>query len=203
MSLIVYGALVAVGKASGVGEFTGDDVADTATNVSTDRRPAIAAAVLIGIVVYYGVTRPDNRVTVLFTGDQAAQSRKKTEIMPQRWQTWDERGNVLFQAGRHDEAIAAMEAALRYNPAYLFAHQIMAKSLRAQGKLAEAVAQFQIAIRLDPTNGGYHADLGAVYMDLGNYAEAERELVEALQRNPALGEAIKNLRLLRGRSGVR
>jgi tetratricopeptide (TPR) repeat protein len=134
-------------------------------------------------------------------GDQASQCRKMTEIMPNRLQGWMFRGEVLFQLGRYDEAVAAMEAALRKNPEFVPVHQRLARSLRAQGKLSEAAAQLQTAIRLDPANAEYHADLGAVFMDMNDFEAANHETKEALRRNPALGEGIKNQNILHGRSG--
>jgi hypothetical protein len=199
LSLLVYGTLVAAGRASGLSE----SAPDGDSHKWADRRLAMAAAAAVGVAVFVGVAWPDNRISVFMTGDEASQCRKVTEILPNRLQAWMFRGEVLYQAGRYDDAVDAMEAALRRNPAFVPVHQMLARSLRAQGKLSEAAAHLQTAIRLDPANAEYHADLGAVFMDMKNYDAARRELNEALQRNPALGEAIRNLNILPGRSGVR
>lgn len=175
LSLIAYGTLLVVGRASGFSESLQSDNFRT----RAERRLAMAAAVLIGVVVFVGVAWPDNRVSVMIAGNQAAQARKMTEITPNRLKSWIYRGDVLFNAGRYDEAVAAMKAALHRNPAFVPVYQIIARSLKAQGKLAEAASQLQSAIRLDPGNAEYHADLGAIFMDLNEFGAANRELNEA------------------------
>jgi Flp pilus assembly protein TadD len=162
-------------------------------------------AMLVGAVLIVGAAWPDNRVTVCMTGDQESQCRKAAEVLPNRPHLWVFWGEVLLNAERYDEATKVLEKTLRRNPEFAPTHQMLARVLQAQGNLPGAIRELQEALRLALTSAesaDYHADLGAVRLEQGDIGEAKRESLEALRRNPALGEARKTLGLIRFRFGA-
>jgi tetratricopeptide (TPR) repeat protein len=58
---------------------------------------------------------------------------------------------LLFAAGRLDEAVTALRAAVLLRPDYGEAHGALGVALNALGRHAEAVAALEEAVRLDPT----------------------------------------------------
>jgi hypothetical protein len=202
VSLLAYGAMVAADR--GIRDW-GLGIGLTARRPIPNLRsliPLLAAGLPVGAVLLVGAARPDNRVTVCMTGDQASQCRKMAEVLPNRPQLWVFWGEVLLNAERYDEAARVLEETLRRHPEFAPAHQTLAKVLQSQGKLPRAAAELQRALQLEPENAEYHADLGAVRLEQGDLAGAERESLEALRRNPAIGEARKTLSLIRLRSGA-
>ena len=59
-------------------------------------------------------------------------------------------GGTLLKTGRTDEAIAELEAALRYRPEDADLHNNIAVALAGQGRLDEAIAHFSQALRIRP-----------------------------------------------------
>jgi serine/threonine protein kinase/tetratricopeptide (TPR) repeat protein len=100
-------------------------------------------------------------------------SRRALEIDSQLAEAHAALGTALSLAGRHEEAEAAFQEAIRQNP-YLFeAHYFYARDSFAQGRIERAVQQYEDASRVRPED--YQAPLlvAQIHEDVG-HADAAR-----------------------------
>ncbi|MCE9596337.1 MAG: tetratricopeptide repeat protein [Spirochaetia bacterium] len=93
-----------------------------------------------------------------------------------------ERGNLAFDEGRWNRALAFYEEAAKKNPDCVEAVYNTANAYFKQGKYAPAIRYFQESIRLDPDFPESHFNLAVLYLKLGHgdparaYFEAYLEL---------------------------
>ena len=99
----------------------------------------------------------------------------------------------LRAAGKLDEAIAELHAAVRLNPADAAAHHHLGEALAGQGKLDEAIAQYQTAPRLRPNDGWAHHKLANALKTQGKLDAAVAEYRAAIRLNPNDGWAHHHL----------
>ena len=102
-------------------------------------------------------------------------------------------GNVLYNQGKYEEAVAHFTEALRLNPDYDKAHNNFGNVLYTQGKYEDAVAHFAEALRLNPDYADAHYNLGVVLQAQGRYQAAEAHYAEAVRLRPGYADAHKNL----------
>ena len=91
-------------------------------------------------------------------------------------------GRLLLEAGRTEEAEAALTEALRIDADHVDAIHDRGQALRKLGRWDEAVAAFETAATLAPTDGRIQYALSQIYRRLGRADEA----VEAARRFRAL-----------------
>jgi tetratricopeptide (TPR) repeat protein len=103
-----------------------------------------------------------------------------------------------FHQGRFDDAVAAVQQALRIQPNYAEGHGNLGYIYFHQGRHDEAVASYRQAIALKPTSGAFHSDLGSVLAAQEKFEEAEAVCREAVRLAPTepgshnnLGNALK------------
>jgi Tfp pilus assembly protein PilF len=90
-----------------------------------------------------------------------------------------------LQAGKTDDALRKITAALSLNPNYAEAHYYLAKAYMQQRQPLEAeIGEYKKTIELDPTFMRARHDLAAVYFEQGNYDGAFREVQEVLEIDP-------------------
>jgi protein O-GlcNAc transferase len=104
-----------------------------------------------------------------------------------------QRGNVLHDEGRLDEAIEAYQASVRLQPDLAQAHNNLGVALRARGHLDEAIAACREAVRLQPTYASAWSNLGSVLQRRGRFEEAVPAYLESLRWNPKHATAHYNL----------
>jgi tetratricopeptide (TPR) repeat protein len=102
-------------------------------------------------------------------------------------------GNVLFFQGRHDEAIASYQQALRINPAFAEAYSNLANVLSALERYEEAVSNCQQALRLKPNYAKAYVNLGNAYIGLDRRDEAIACYQQGLKLDPNVAEAHNGL----------
>ena len=102
-------------------------------------------------------------------------------------------GNVLKDAGRPVEAIAAYRTALALDPAYAEIHNNLGYLLQASGKLDDAIGHYRRAIALKPANHRAHYNLGNALFLAGNPEEALGPLREAVRLEPRFAAAWDHL----------
>jgi tetratricopeptide (TPR) repeat protein len=95
--------------------------------------------------------------------------------------------------GRLDEAIHHCRQALRLNPRFAGAHNILGNALRAKGRLDEAIDHYRQALRLDPKHALAHYNLGIALCTRGRLDEAIGHYQQALRIDPRLPQAHSNL----------
>jgi predicted O-linked N-acetylglucosamine transferase (SPINDLY family) len=96
------------------------------------------------------------------------------------------RGSVLRELGRVDEAIADYDVAIALRPEFAEAHCNRAKALAALGRHEEALASFDRALALQPQATDAQLNRGASLAALRRHAEAARDFARALAANPRL-----------------
>jgi adenylate cyclase len=105
-------------------------------------------------------------------------------------------GNILNLAGRPEEAIEAVEKALRLNPHDPFLSLFtLGVAYRMMGRHAEAIASLQRALIRNPDYLPAHANLLVAYSESGQEAEAQAEAAEILRISPQFSLEVWRQRL--------
>jgi tetratricopeptide (TPR) repeat protein len=81
-------------------------------------------------------------------------------------------GRLCIEAGRYEEAVAALCVALRLDANLASAHDHLAVALDYLGRVEEAMAAYQAAVKLEPERHGAQFRLGELYMVRGRRPEA-------------------------------
>lgn len=110
-------------------------------------------------------------------------------------------GNVLKDAGRPTEAIAAYRRALEIDPSYGEIHNNLGYLLQSSGKLEEAILHYRKAIALRPANHRAHYNLGNALFATGKGEEAVAAFREAARLNPDFTGAWDHLGMVLQRLG--
>jgi Flp pilus assembly protein TadD len=117
-------------------------------------------------------------------------------------------GLVLYEDGRHDEAIAQYREAVRISPRYVTAHINLAAALIESGRLEEAIDSYREALRHRPGDpvareglAGQLVNLGVSRMRSGDSERAEAAFRETLALDPDNASAHKNLGVILARRG--
>jgi len=98
-------------------------------------------------------------------------------------------GNVRFQQGKLDDAMALFRKALEAAPDYAEAHNNLGRTLCAKGNLDEAIVHLRKALETDPDFSEARNNLGSALCANGNLDEAIAQLRQALgeiPENPAV-----------------
>src|SRR5262249_15250922 len=74
-------------------------------------------------------------------------------------------GNILYGAGRTEEAAAYYRVAVALRPEVAAVHNNLGNALRAKRDVDGAIAEFRTAIALDPKIGAIHFNLGTALSD--------------------------------------
>jgi predicted O-linked N-acetylglucosamine transferase (SPINDLY family) len=93
-------------------------------------------------------------------------------------------GNVLKDAGRLPDAIAAYRHALELNPAYAEIHNNLGYVLQVTGMIEEGIGHYRRAITLRPENHRAHYNLGNALFLIGRSEEAIAAFRDAARLNP-------------------
>lgn len=99
----------------------------------------------------------------------------------------------LLIKGDYKEAAIRYEAIVKTLPTFYEAYFDLGMCYGQTGRLLDAEAAFRKYLSLQPASGDGHASLGVVLLEEGRGAEAIPELEEAIQIDPSLTEARKNL----------
>jgi general secretion pathway protein D len=99
------------------------------------------------------------------------------------------RGTVLLESGRVEEAIDALEKARDLSPGDASTRVNLALALARAGKLEQAEVELREAMRLDPTDAEIPYDLGAVEWRRGDFVQAVRAFERTLLVDPNHPEA--------------
>jgi TolB-like protein/DNA-binding winged helix-turn-helix (wHTH) protein/Tfp pilus assembly protein PilF len=94
-------------------------------------------------------------------------------------------GEALIFAGRSEEAIEAMEKAMRLNPRHPFVYLFdLARAYRWTGRYAKAMTLLKQVVTLAPNHLPTRYHLAICYVELGCEAEARTEVAEMLRIDP-------------------
>jgi len=95
-----------------------------------------------------------------------------------------ERGQKLEQEGKHQEAVAQIQAALRAFPAYFEAHLALGNHFLKEGRFSEAIAELDRAREINPNDERLYQSFGLIMLQQRNYQVAVAVFAEAARLNP-------------------
>ena len=93
-------------------------------------------------------------------------------------------GQALINAGRYQEAIAALEQAVEQDARNASAHLSLGVARSYAGDRVGAIAAFEHAITLNPGSSNAHFNLGAIHADEEDQKTAESYFRKAIQADP-------------------
>ena len=96
-----------------------------------------------------------------------------------------EQGQILYDAGKIDEALAEWQETLRLAPQTAQAHHLSGLAFRDRKDHTRAAAAFQQALRLEPDNATAHVHLARALEALGKEQEAFDAYQKALRLVPS------------------
>lgn len=86
--------------------------------------------------------------------------------------SWESLGNVYSDAGRYEEAVQALQEAIKLNPDYALPWNSLGDVYQALGQPQKAIEAYQRAISLDPNYAWPYNSLGLVYAQIGRHEQA-------------------------------
>jgi tetratricopeptide (TPR) repeat protein len=111
------------------------------------------------------------------------------------------RGVVLKDMGRFDEAIRDYDKAIALNPSFDKAFYDRAVAFNKIGRVDRALADFDRAITLDPLYAPAYSQRGSLYLKMGVHDKAVSDYNKAISLDPLTADAFFNLGVFYGRSG--
>lgn len=123
------------------------------------------------------------------------------ERNPACWMAHNNLATVFADAGRIQEAIPHLEAALRLKPDYALAENNLGDDLMHLNRVAEAIPHLERAIQLQPTFATAHNNLGSALVLSDRVAEAIACFETALRYQPLFPLAERNLGMALAMSG--
>jgi tetratricopeptide (TPR) repeat protein len=96
-----------------------------------------------------------------------------------------QKGFLLTQAGRSDEALAITRLAAILDPNHPGVQYNLGFFLQSKGLLAESEIHYREAVRLNPSAANAHYNFGVVLAAQGKVAEAIPQCLEAFRLNPS------------------
>ena len=146
---------------------------------------------------------PDARTNLGLTQIAAGRAQEACETLarPTNGPGWSALGRALREAGRLDEAVAALETAATLRPDHLPTLHALGVTLRLHGRADAAAELLQRAVALHPGAAQTHYVLGHCLHDLGRIAEALDCYAKVVEIDPAFREAHDRLSRLRWQQG--
>jgi tetratricopeptide (TPR) repeat protein len=102
-------------------------------------------------------------------------------------------GVLMMSGGRFDQAVAYLNAAVKYQPNYAEAHLALGDALRRNGKLDAAAKHYREVVRIDPSSTDARFAYAVTLVRLRRYLEARQWLEESLavqHEQPVLTHAL-------------
>jgi len=112
---------------------------------------------------------------------------------PQCWMAHNNLGQIFFNEGDLDQAIAQYEESAAIYPLHAKAYHNLGMAYFEKGQLDLAIAQYQRALALSPNFAETHDNLGNALALKGRLDEAISQYRQALAINPANAKAHNNL----------
>jgi tetratricopeptide (TPR) repeat protein len=106
----------------------------------------------------------------------------ETEMLPGDGPAWGLYGQVLYDRGRHREALDAYDRLIALGSHGASAYIYRGTVLRALGQPEDALAAYDEALRLDPSDAHAHGMRGITLLALGRARDARDAFTEALAR---------------------
>jgi tetratricopeptide (TPR) repeat protein len=127
--------------------------------------------------------------------------RDTAEKVPGNARAHSNLGQALGLEGRTDEAVAALQEAIRIQSDLPFAHYNLGLELAKQGRDAEAVPEFEAELRRQPDFAPAWCELGLSLYQLGRREDAVSAQEKALALRPGYVDALERLGIALGSLG--
>lgn len=111
-------------------------------------------------------------------------------------QTQYEQALAVSRAGKTDQAIAALERAIRADPTYTPAQSMLADLYKDRGDYARAGQRYETLTRLEPKVAKHFSNLGLMQQLLGKLDQAAASYLAALRLRPDDADTNMNLGLV-------
>src|SRR5215472_4836164 len=100
-------------------------------------------------------------------------------------------GELLYEEGRFEEAIAQIKQALALDPFSIIINTVLGRALMYSGSIDLDIGKLKKTLEMDPSFGLAHYDLGKAYLQKGMFSEAIAEIrrsadLESLPERKAL-----------------
>ena len=102
-------------------------------------------------------------------------------------------GKALFEAGRREDGLSAIQIAVAQRPNSFKAHYSAGLMLMHLSRLDEAEQHLRRAVELDPNHRDAHYSAGMALSRLDRIDEAERHYLRAVELDPSHFQALTNL----------
>jgi tetratricopeptide (TPR) repeat protein len=113
--------------------------------------------------------------------------------MPDSAELYNNRGAVLQQLHRYDEALASYARAIKLKPGYANAHYNQGIVLKRMNRYSDALASFDKALALKPDHAEACNNSGLIFVTIGNMREAENMFLKACALKPDFPDPWFNL----------
>jgi len=113
--------------------------------------------------------------------------------VPDSAEIHNNRGAVLQQLNRHEEALASYARAVKLKPGYANAHYNQGTVLKRMHRYTEALASFDKALALNPRHAEACNNCGLIFTALGNMPNAEKMFLKACALKPDFPDPLFNL----------
>jgi len=111
------------------------------------------------------------------------------------------KGNILLEMFRYEDALHNYEQAVKHEPAHAEALDNMGSILQRLGRYDEALKSHDAAIQVAPNMAKAYNNRGAVYFAQENLSRAVADIKKAIELQPDLAEAFTNLAGIYHRQG--
>jgi tetratricopeptide (TPR) repeat protein len=113
--------------------------------------------------------------------------------MPDSAELYNNRGTVLQQLHRYEEALASYARAIKLKPGYANAHYNQGIVLKRMNRYSDALASFDKALALKPDHAEACNNSGLIFVTIGNMPEAENMFLKACALKPDFPDPWFNL----------
>ncbi len=116
---------------------------------------------------------------------------------PDSAEVHNNRGALLQQMHRYDEALACYGRAIKLKPGYANAHYNQGTVLKRMNRYRDALASFDKALALKPDHAEACNNSGLIFVTIGNMPEAEKMFLRASALRPDFPDPLFNLVTIR------
>jgi Flp pilus assembly protein TadD len=115
------------------------------------------------------------------------------EIAPEDSESRVQLASLLLDLGREEEALIQMDLAQKAGYESVALLKMRTDAHIRRGELEAAIRSLARAVELEPANHALRARLGRLWLERRDFAAAERELLAALDADPSLTDALRDL----------
>ncbi|HAX78234.1 MAG TPA: hypothetical protein DCY88_21045, partial [Cyanobacteria bacterium UBA11372] len=113
-----------------------------------------------------------------------ASYQKALQLQPNRFEAYNNLGNIYHKQGKWGEAIACYQKAIELRPNLAQLHYNLGIVREESGELEEAIACYQRAIQLQPNYAEAYNNIASVYREQKQFALALESYEKAIQLQP-------------------